>query len=182
MLRIPRGPRSRQGAGSARPTMGPVSRAFQVRLTLLVAVAGAASLATEVTGARLLAPYFGSSNVVWANVIGLILIYLSLGYWLGGRLADRRPDERTLALVALLAAAGIAALPFLTEPAFSAAADAFVHLSAGAFIGSFLAAMLMFAVPVTALGAVSPWAIRLAVRDVSEAGTVAGRLYAVSTL
>jgi spermidine synthase len=159
-----------------------VSRASQLRLTLLVAVAGAASLATEVTGARLLAPFFGSSNVVWANVIGLILIYLSLGYWLGGRFADRRPDERTLALVALVAAAGIAALPFVTEPALSAAANAFVDVSAGAFIGSFLAAMLMFALPVTALGAVSPWAIRLAVRDVSEAGTVAGRLYAVSTL
>src|SRR4051812_26148159 len=155
---------------------------MRLRLHVLVFVAGACSLATEMAGARLLAPFFGSSNVVWANVIGLILIYLSLGYWLGGRLADRPPDERTLALVALVAAARVAALPFLTEPALSAAADAFVNVSAGAFIGSFLAAMLMFAIPVTALGAVSPWAIRLAVRDVSEAGTVAGRLYAVSTL
>src|SRR3954453_14391153 len=122
----------------------------RTRLGGLVFAAGAASLATEVTGARLLAPYFGSSNVVWANVIGLILIYLSLGYLLGGRLADRHPSERALGLVALAGAAGIAALPFVTQPAFSAAADAFAQVSAGAFIGSFLAALLMFALPVTA--------------------------------
>src|SRR3954471_2977585 len=138
----------------------------RTRLGGLVFAGGAASLATEVTGARLLAPYFGSSNVVWANVIGLILLFLSLGYWLGGRLADRHPSPHALGLVALLAAAGIALLPFATQPALSRAADAFDAVSAGAFIGSFLAAMAMFALPVTALGAVSPWANRVALVDV----------------
>jgi spermidine synthase len=159
-----------------------VGRSDRLKLGCLVFAAGAASLATEVTGARLLAPYFGSSDVVWANVIGLILLFLSLGYWAGGRLADRHPHARALGLVALVAAAGIAALPFATRPALSAAANAFDSVSAGAFIGSFFSAMAMFAIPVTALGAVSPWAIRLAVRDVREAGAVAGRLYALSTL
>jgi spermidine synthase len=133
-------------------------------------------------GARLLAPFFGTSNVVWANVIGLILVYLSLGYWLGGRMADKHPDERTLGYVVLFAAVTIAILPFATRPLFSAAATAFDHLSAGAFIASFVGTLLMFAFPVTALGAVAPWAIRLAVTDITEAGAVAGRLYALSTL
>ena len=70
----------------------------------------------------------------------------------------------------------------MTRPLFSAAAGAFADVSAGAFVASFLGAMLMFAAPVTALGMVSPWAVRLSVRDVSEAGTVAGRLYALSTV
>ena len=157
-------------------------RVSHLWLPLLVLVAGAGSLATEMAGARLLAPYFGASNIVWANVIGLILLYLSVGYWLGGRLADRYPSERALARVVLLAGVAVALLPFLTRPLFSAAADAFDRLSAGAFVGSFLGAMLMFAVPVTALGAVTPWAIRLAVTDVATAGTVAGRLYALSTI
>jgi spermidine synthase len=152
------------------------------RLNLLVLVGGACSLATEMAGARLLAPYFGTSNVVWANVIGLILVYLSLGYWLGGKLADRHPTERALGLVVLVAAVAIGVLPFATAPLFSAAASAFAGVSAGAFIASFAGTLLMFAVPVTALGAVAPWAIRLAVRDVAEAGAVAGRLYALSTL
>jgi spermidine synthase len=153
-----------------------------VALHALVLCAGACSLATEMAGARLLAPYFGTSNVVWANVIGLILVYLSLGYWLGGRLADRHPTPRALGRVVLGAALAIGVLPFATRPLFSAAADAFANVSAGAFVASFLGTMLMFALPVTALGAVSPWAIRLAVTDVREAGTVAGRLYALSTV
>jgi spermidine synthase len=159
-----------------------VTRAARIRLSALVLVAGAASLATEMAGARLLAPYFGASNLVWANVIGLTLIYLAAGYWLGGRLADRHPSERALSLVVLGAAAALALVPFLTRPLFEAAAGAFADVSAGAFIASFFGAMAMFAIPVTALGMVSPWAVRLSVRHVSEAGSVAGRLYALSTL
>ena len=117
-------------------------------------------------GARLLAPYFGTSNLVWANVIGLILLYLSLGYWLGGRWADRHPTAEALGGVVMVAAGTIAVLPFLSRPLFAAAADAFDRVSAGAYIASFFATMLTFAIPVTALGAVPPWAIRLAVERV----------------
>ncbi len=155
---------------------------MRLRLHVLVFVAGACSLATEMAGARLLAPFFGTSNVVWANVIGLILVYLALGYWLGGKFADKYPNERTLGLVVLFAAITIAIVPFATRPLFSAAANAFDKVSAGAFIASFVGTLLMFALPVTALGAVAPWAIRLAVTDIAEAGAVAGRLYALSTL
>lgn len=152
------------------------------RLGVLVFFAGAGTLAAELAGARLLAPFFGASNIVWANVIGLTLIYLSLGYWLGGKLADRYPTPRALSVVVLVGAAAVAALPFVTRPFFTVATDAFVDLSAGALIGSFVGAMLMFAVPLTALGCVAPWAIRLAVTDIQTAGAVAGRLYALSTL
>lgn len=151
-------------------------------LPLLVFTGGMCSLATEMAGARLLAPYFGTSNLVWANLIGLVLLYLSVGYWLGGKLADRHPNARTLGTVVLAAAASIGALPFLARPLFSAAADAFTDLQTGAYVASFLGTMLLFALPITALGAISPWAIRLSVRDVAEAGTVAGRLYALSTV
>jgi spermidine synthase len=84
--------------------------------------------------------------------------------------------------VVLLAAVTVATLPFTTRPVFDLATSAFVDLSAGAFIASFIGALLMFSVPITCLGAVAPWAIRLAVTDVEHAGTVAGRLYALSTV
>lgn len=151
-------------------------------LTLLIVAGGACSLATEMAGARLLAPFFGASNLVWANIIGLILLYLSVGYWIGGRMADRHPHGRRLGQLVLVAAVTIAALPFISRPLFGAAAGAFDGLSAGAFIGSFLGTMALFALPVTLLGAISPWVIRLAVTDVEQSGAVVGRMYALSTL
>jgi predicted membrane-bound spermidine synthase len=153
-----------------------------LRLALVVFTGGAGTLATEIAASRLLAPYFGSSTIVWANIIGLILIYLSIGYWLGGKLADRRPDPRVLGLLILVAAGFIAILPFISRPILDLAVRGLDAVSAGAVVGSFFAALALFAVPVTLLGCVSPFAIRLALSDVASAGTVAGRLYAISTI
>jgi spermidine synthase len=153
-----------------------------LRLYALVFVAGLCSLGVELTAARLLAPFFGTSTLVWANVIGLTLLYLSVGYWLGGRIADRWPTPRHLGLCVLLAAAAIAILPFITRPFLSAATNAFSSVQTGVVLSSFAAVLVMFAIPITALGAVAPWAIRLAVHSVEEAGRVSGRLYALSTV
>ncbi len=139
------------------------------------------SLGAEIAAVRLLAPYFGASTVIWANTIGIVLVALSAGYWLGGRWADRNPTTSGLCRVALLAAALLALVPFVARPLLDVAVDALDEVSAGAFIGSLLAVLVLVAVPVLLLGAVSPWALRLAVQDVENAGTIAGRLYALST-
>ncbi len=150
-------------------------------LPLLVFVVGTGSLGAEIAAVRLLAPYFGASTIVWANTIGVVLVALSLGYWLGGRLADRHPHLRGLCLLALSAAVLLALVPFAADPLLDLGVRALDSVSAGAFIGSLLAVLVLVAVPVLLLGAVSPWAIRLAVSRVEEAGTVSGRLYALST-
>ena len=150
-------------------------------LPLLVFVVGTGSLGAEIAAVRLLAPYFGASTIVWANTIGVVLVALSVGYWLGGRFADRHPHLRGLCLLSLLAAVLLAAVPFVADPLLDVAVDALDEISAGAFIGSLAAVLVLVAVPVLLLGAVSPWAIRLAVTNVEEAGSVAGRLYALST-
>ena len=152
------------------------------RLGVVVFMGGAGTLATEIAASRLLAPYFGSSTVVWANIIGLILVYLSLGYWLGGKLADRRPEPRLLGGLVVVAAFVIAATPFVARPILDLAVRGLDAVSVGAVVGSFFAALALFAVPVTLLGVVSPFAIRLALESVGEAGSVAGRLYALSTV
>jgi len=150
-------------------------------LPVLVFVVGTGSLGAEIAAVRLLAPYFGASTVVWANTIGVVLVALSLGYWLGGRLADRHPHMRGLCLLSLVAAGLLALVPFVSDPLLNLAVGALDEISAGAFLGSLLAVLVLVAVPVLLLGAVSPWAIRLALSSLAEAGTVSGRLYALST-
>ena len=155
---------------------------FQATLTGVVFAAGIGTLATEIAASRLLAPYFGNSTIVWANVIGLTLASLSLGYWLGGRLADRRPAARILGLVVMSAACLIAVATLVARPILDLSVEGLDRVSAGAAIGSFFGVLILFVPAVTLMGMVSPFAIRLAIRDVESAGTVAGRLYAVSTI
>ena len=150
-------------------------------LYLLVFAVGMASLGAEIAAARLMAPFFGASTIVWANTIGVVLVALSIGYWLGGRIGDRHPHLRGLCLLVLGAAVLVAAIPFVAQPFLDVSVDALDEISAGAFVGSLIGVLFLIAVPVILLGACSPYAIRLAIPDVEHAGSVAGRLYAVST-
>jgi spermidine synthase len=150
-------------------------------LYALVFVVGVASLGAEIAAVRLMAPFFGASTIVWANTIGVVLVALSIGYWLGGRLGDRRPETRALCVTILIAAGLLALVPFVAQPFFDISVDALDEIQAGAFVGSLLGVLFLLAVPIVLLGTCSPWAIRLAVTDVESAGTVAGRLYAIST-
>jgi spermidine synthase len=152
------------------------------RIEVLAAVVGAASLGAEIAAARLLAPWFGASTIVWANTIATVLVALSAGYFLGGRLADRDPTVGGLSRVVLCAAGLLALVPFVAAPFLRISVEALDRVEAGAFVGSLLAVLALVATPVLLLGAVAPYAVRLSVRTVEEAGRVAGRLYAISTL
>jgi spermidine synthase len=150
-------------------------------LYVFVFLAGTGSMATEICASRLLAPYFGDSTMVWANIIGLILASLSLGYWLGGRLADRRPSTRLLGAIVLAAALFVAIVPFVAHPLLERGANGIEQLAVGTVVGSFFAALVLFAPPVVALGMVAPFAIRLSLDEAGGAGGVAGNVFALST-
>lgn len=160
--------------------MQPVSSRY---LGLLVFATGACTMGAEIAGARLLAPYFGDSTIVWANTIAIVLVALSIGYWLGGKLADRRPDLRSLCATVLGGAVLVTLVPFFARPFLGASVDAFDELAIGVFAGSLVGVLVLLAVPVMIFGAVSPWALRIAMdsSDVEHAGQLAGRLYALST-
>lgn len=151
-------------------------------LYLAVFSSGMTTLAVELTASRLLGNVFGTSNLVWANVIGLILLYLTVGYFVGGWLADRSPRHVTLYRIIAWGAFLSGLVPLVARPVLQAAAGAVAGFQAGIAIGSFIAVLVLFALPVTLLGCVSPFAIRLAVRGVEQSGKVAGRMYALSTL
>ena len=150
-------------------------------LILVVFVAGACSLAVELSASRLLAPYFGTSLFVWANLIGLILLYLTIGYFIGGRLADRYPRPQVLYTLTITAAFLISLIPFLSKPILLWSQSAFSTYSIGVFYGSLVSVILLFAVPMILLGCVSPFAIRLRIVQLGRSGRTAGQLYAIST-
>ena len=108
-----------------------------------------------------MAPFFGASTIVWANTIAVVLVALSIGYWFGGRMADRRPEIGALCLLVLVAAVLLALVPIVAQPFLSISVEAFDNISLGAVPGSLLGVLALVAVPVLMLGAVSPWAIRL---------------------
>ena len=105
-----------------------------------------------------------------------------MGYWFGGQLADRHPDPRLLGTIVLVAALGGRRDPVRRPSLLDATVRELDSASVGAVVGSFVAALALFAVPVTLLGTVSPFAIRLALPAVENAGATAGRLYALSTI
>ncbi|HEY7355488.1 MAG TPA: fused MFS/spermidine synthase, partial [Ktedonobacterales bacterium] len=152
------------------------------RVLSLVFLSGVVGMAIEMLAARLLAPYFGTSQVVWANLIGLILLYLSVGYFLGGRLADRYPSERALALLMLFAAVFMALIPFISGPILQQGVIGLSQANVSILAGSLESVLLLFFVPVTLLGMVPPFAIRLTMRELETAGSSSGGIYMLSTL
>ena len=151
-------------------------------LALIVFIGGITSIAIETSASRLIGPYFGSSTFIWANLIGLTLLYLTLGYFLGGRLADRWPSTTLLYVITAIAGVSTAVIPFLAGPILRLSLDAFDDVDVGVFYGSLLGTLLLFAVPITALGCVSPFAVRIRTLNVQSVGNTAGSLYALSTI
>jgi len=143
---------------------------------LSVIVSGASVLAIEILGTRLIGPFYGVSLYLWSALIGVTLAALSIGYAIGGRWADRGPRLGRLSLLLGLAGLWIATIPWIRHPALSATEP--LGLRAAVLI----TATLLFFPPLTLLGMVSPYAIRLKVSSVEVVGRTAGNLYAVSTV
>lgn len=146
-------------------------------LKLIAFFSGATLMSLEIVGSRVLAPYFGSSVFVWGSLIGIVLAALSSGAYVGGRLADRIPDGRPLAII--LALAGMMALiipwigPVVNREVFA--------LALGPRSGPLVASVVLFLVPGVSLGAVTPFVVRLSVASVQGVGEVAGTVSALST-
>lgn len=150
-------------------------------LPVLVFTTGAVTLGMELSASRLLEPTFGNNQIVWAALIGMILLYLSLGAWLGGKLADRFPRRRELDMTLTLAAIGVALAPAFARPVLNLAAAGMAGFEVGLLAGALLAVLVLFSIPGILLGTATPWAIRLSVVHVAEAGRTAGRLSAIGT-
>src|SRR4051794_40443279 len=145
------------------------SRVAGVLLLLLVFFCGAAVMTIEMCASRLLAPYFGTSLFIWATLIGLVMIYLTVGYWLGGKLADPYPRPAVLFGFTAIAGFAVGLIPILSRPILSWSLEGFNDYSIGIFLGSLVGVIILFSVPLILLGFVSPFAIRLRSLNVAKA-------------
>lgn len=162
------------------PSVAPIKHTPVTRLVILCVafINGFAIMSIELLGGRVLAPYFGSSVHVWGSIIAVFMLSLSLGYLWGGRLSLRRPGPRVFASFFVLAAALCLPIIFFADAVMS---SIFVAVEDPRY-GSLLTAMLLYFLPICAMGMVSPYSVRLLVSSQEHSGGVAGMLYFVSTL
>ncbi len=146
-------------------------------LRVVVFGSGAVLMGLEIVGSRVIAPFFGSSVFVWGGLISIFLAALSLGYYLGGTMADRWPKVTVLATLLMLAGVTILTLPLVSRPVLIA----FDAWSLGPRLSPLLASIVLFAFPSILMGTTSPFAIKLVAKDLATVGTSAGVLYALST-
>lgn len=145
-------------------------------LYFVVSVGGAAVLALEILGTRILGPFYGVSIFLWSALISVTLAALSLGYFFGGRMADNHPTYSRLCILIMIAGIWIIATPWIKQPFLSFAEPL------GLRFAVLTAAFILFFPPLTLLGMISPYAIKLNTSNLAEVGKSAGTLYAVSTL
>jgi spermidine synthase len=151
---------------------------WRLRFYWVVGACGGVLMALEILSSRLLAPYFGNSVYVWGSIISVFLAALSLGYLWGGRLADRQPSLAALARLLALAAGCEEALLLAGSRLAAVLAD----WTGASPAGTLLTATALFGPASVLLATVSPYAVRLAARDLGRLGDTTGRLYALSTL
>lgn len=160
----------------APPPAASLSPSLRRFLYTTAAITGAAILIVEILGAKMLAPFVGTSHFVWTAQIAVTLVALAAGYYAGGRLADRTPNLRKLYAAIVLAALYLGFSVMVVEPV------AYWCLRFKLAIGSLLASAFLFFIPLSLLAMVGPFLVRVLTESISGVGGNVGRLTAISTL
>ena len=148
------------------------------RLKLVVFVGGAVLMGLEMAGSRVLATHFGSSIYVWGAIISVFLAALAAGYYSGGIIADRKPMFLLLNGLLFIAGCWLMIMPLYANWICRGVSS----VNFGERLNPLIATVILFGGPSILLGMVSPFAVRLAARELERIGNVSGRLYALSTV
>ena len=148
-----------------------------IGISAAVFLSGAVLLGLELVASRVLAPFFGNSIFVWGALIGVVLAGLSIGYWVGGVLADRYPAPQLLLGVLALGGGMTLLIPVVDDRVL----EAVVEWDLGPRWNPLVAAVILFGLPSVILATATPIAVRLRARSLTSLGKTAGRLFAIST-
>lgn len=141
-----------------------------------VFITGMAVMFLEILGTRIIGPFYGVSLFVWSSLISVALVSLAIGYYLGGCVADREKTFWSVNFTVGLAASFIALIPIIDKPILLATN------SLGIRFGALTSAFLLFAIPLTLLGMVGPFIIKLCAKQLTKVGTASGSVFAISTI
>lgn len=147
-------------------------------LEILVFICGAMIMILELVASRILAPYFGTSSMVWTVIIGMILFCCSTGNYIGGVVSDKKPEIKVLSGVLLVASVWILILPPISKVVLNFIEQNIRDIRIGAVIST----LILFLVPTMLLGVISPFAVRLKMKELELAGKTVGKLSALSTI
>ena len=148
------------------------------RLEIVVFICGAMGMIIELVAARILSPYVGSSNLIWTIIIGIMLTFMSLGYWIGGKIADKKQDLKELSEFIIITSIAISLIPILE----TVIVNAFIQIIEEKIIVAIISSILLFGVPSFMLATVSPIAVRLKNNELNEVGKVSGKISSLSTI
>src|SRR3989344_1343961 len=147
-------------------------------LKLTVFISGASVMMLELIGARVLAPYLGTSIIVWTSLLGAVMASLSAGYYLGGKAADIKADYKMLAYIIFLAGISVGLVAILKSPILFLVQSQIDDIRWASLLGAFI----LFTPANIFLGAISMYAVKLYFSDSSRIGSTVGNLYAISTV
>lgn len=148
------------------------------KLEIIVFICGAMTMVIELIAARVLSPYLGSSNLIWTSIIGVMLISMSFGYWVGGKIADKKQDLRDLSEFILISAIVTSLIPIFE----TVVVNGLVEIIEELIIVAIISAITLFGVPSFMLATVSPIAVKLKNNEQNEVGTVSGKISSLSTI
>ena len=148
------------------------------KLEIVLFIVDAIYMILELIASRLLSPYFGSSNLVWTSVIGIILLSNSIGNFIGGKIADRDCSKDNLKLTLKIAGIIVLIIPFIQESILFVTSFMISSIK----IGAIVSAILLFFIPSMLFGFFSPIIIKLKMNDLGNVGATSGRIYAIATL
>ncbi len=163
----------------------PAASSLHVFLLVLVFIAGIATMSLEFSASRLLTPVFGSSIYTWGSLIGVVLVGLSLGYHVGGRLADRKPSFEKFCSILFTSGLYIVFIPFISSSVIDFTSTIMLDMPSdndGNNLKSLVATFILLAIPTFLLGMISPYAIKLATKTLDKLGNISGNLYSIATI
>lgn len=148
------------------------------RYDIIIFLVNAVGMILELVASRILSPYFGSSNLIWTSVIGIILLSGGIGNYYGGIIADKKEVDKKVKIILLLTSGFVFFIPLVQEKVIEIIRILTLNIKIGAIIST----IILFFIPSLLIGLLTPIILKLKLETIENAGKISGRFYAIATI